>query len=239
MVALGLPLLEGYGLTESAAPVAGNVLADNVIGTVGRPLSGVEVRLADNGELMVRAPSVMAGYWKAPDLTRDVLTEDGWLHTGDLADIVDGRIIVRGRLKELLVTSTGENVAPMPIEATILLAPFIDQALVVGDGRPFLTAIIVLNAQGWRDLARGLGVDPSTASALTSPSVKEAIIARLDDLLAVFPSYAQIRAVHLTRDPWTVENGLLTTTQKVRRHAIEEHFNEAIEGLYQGQGFEP
>lgn len=234
MVALGLPLLEGYGLTESAAPVSGNALDDNIIGTAGRPLHGVEVRIADNGELMVRAPSVMAGYWRAPELTRAALTEDGWLHTGDLADLRDGRLLIRGRLKELLVTSTGENIGPMPIEEAIILDPLFDQALVVGDGRPFLAAIIVVNGEAWPRFAQRLGLPPDDAEALHAPTTKKAVLARLDQLLTAFPKYAQIRAVHLSPEPWTVNNGLLTTTQKARRHAIETHFSNDIESLYRG-----
>jgi long-chain acyl-CoA synthetase len=232
MVSLGFPLLEGYGLTESAAPVTGNVFHDNVIGTVGKPLPGVELRIADNGELMVRAASVMAGYWRDPERTRAALTDDGWLHTGDLAEWQDGRIVIRGRLKELLVTSTGENIAPTPIEAAMAIDPMIDQALVVGDGKPFLAAIIVLNRDTWHRLAKRLGLKPDEALGLEMETAKEAVLSNLAKDLVAFPNYAQIRAIHLTIESWTVENGLLTTTQKVRRHAIEAHFADVIEKLY-------
>lgn len=238
MAALGFPLLEGYGLTETAAPVSGNVFADNMIGTVGRPLPGVEVRIADNGELMVRAPTVMEGYWQAPELTKAALTKDGWLHTGDVAEIRDGRIVICGRLKELLVTSTGEKVAPMPIEAAMSLEPLFDQALVIGDGRPFLAAIIVLNGDVWHRLGRHLGLPADEAAALQAPAAKKAVLARLEQLLTAFPKYAQIHAVYLTLESWTPENGRLTTTQKIRRRAIEAHFADAIEELYRGHGLE-
>ncbi|MDH3659879.1 MAG: long-chain fatty acid--CoA ligase [Alphaproteobacteria bacterium] len=232
MVSLGFPLLEGYGLTESAAPVTGNVFHDNVIGTVGKPLPGVELRIAENGELMVRAASVMTGYWRDPERTRAALTDDGWLHTGDLAEWQDGRIVIRGRLKELLVTSTGENIAPTPIEAAMAIDPMIDQALVVGDGKPFLAAIIVLNRDTWHLRAKRLGLKPDDALGLATETAKETVLAGLAKGLVAFPDYAQIRAVHLTLEPWTVENGLLTTTQKVRRHAIEACFADDIENLY-------
>lgn len=232
MVSLGFPLLEGYGLTESAAPVTGNVFHDNVIGTVGKPLPGVELRIAENGELVVRAASVMTGYWRDPERTRAALTDDGWLHTGDLAEWQDGRIVIRGRLKELLVTSTGENIAPTPIEAAMAIDPLIDQALVVGDGRPYLAAIIVLNGDAWHPLARQLGLQPDDTLALEAAAAKEAVLSNLAKHLVAFPHYAQIRAVHLTLAPWTVENGFLTTTQKVKRHAIEAHFTNDIKNLY-------
>ena len=232
MVSLGFPLLEGYGLTESAAPVAGNVFHDNVIGTVGKPLPGVELRIADNGELMVRAASLMTGYWRDLERTRATLTDDGWLHTGDLAEWLDGRIVIRGRLKELLVTSTGENIAPTPIEAAMVIDPMIEQALVVADGKPFLVAIIVLNRDAWHRLAKRVGLKHDDALALESEGAKQAVLSNLQKDLIAFPTYAQIRAVHLTLDPWTVENGFLTTTQKVKRHVIEAHFADDIAGLY-------
>ena len=232
MVSLGLPLVEGYGLTESAAPVAGNLVDDNMIGTVGRPLPGVEVRIAENGELMVRAASVMTGYWRDPERTQAALTNDGWLHTGDLAEWLDGRIVIRGRLKELLVTSTGEKIAPTPIEAAMVVDPIIDQALVVGDGKPFLAAIIVLNRKTWHRLAKRLDLRPDDVLALETEGARQAVLSVLQRDLVAFPNYAQIRAVHLTLESWTVENGFLTTTQKVRRHAIEAHFAEDIENLY-------
>jgi long-chain acyl-CoA synthetase len=234
MVSLGLPLVEGYGLTESAAPVAGNIIEDNMIGTVGRPLPAVEVRIAENGELLVRAASVMTGYWRDPERTRATFTDDGWLRTGDLAEWLHGRIVIRGRLKELLVTSTGENIAPTPIEAAMVVDPMVDQALIVGDGRPFLGAIVVLNPDAWHRLAKRLDLDPDDPFALEAEDAKKTVLSGLAKDLVAFPNYAQIRAAHLTLEPWTVQNGFLTTTQKVRRHAIEEHFADDIENLYRG-----
>ncbi len=181
---------------------------------------------------MVRAASVMAGYWRDPERTQAALTNDGWLHTGDLAEWLHGRIVIRGRLKELLVTWTGEKIAPTPIEAVMAVDPMIDQALVVGDGKPFLAAIIVLNRKGWHRLAKRLDLQPDDVLALETEGVKQAVLSSLQRDLVSFPDYAQIRATHLTLESWTVENGFLTTTQKVKRHAIEVHFADDIENLY-------
>jgi long-chain acyl-CoA synthetase len=232
-VSLNLPLVEGYGLAEAAGPVSACALEDNVIGSVGRPLTGVEARTAKNGELVVSGPSVMTGYWSQPEATRNAIDADGWLHTGDIAEIRDGRVFIRGRLKEILVTSTGENVAPSDLEVALIVDPLVAQVMVVGDNRPFLSALIVLQADAWRRFAARLGVDPDDPAALTSQDVRNAVLERLAKLLQQFPRYAQIRAVHLMLGEWTVDEGLITATMKLKRDAVANRFASEIERLYE------
>ena len=151
LIGLGLPLIEGYGLTEAAPVVATNTIADNLPGSVGRPLEGIELKLSSSGELIVRTPAAMTGYWKDDDLTAEALDRNGWLHTGDIAEMRDGRVFIQGRTKELLVLSTGEKVSPSDIEARITQDTLFKQALVVGDGKPFVAAVLVLDKSRWRD----------------------------------------------------------------------------------------
>jgi long-chain acyl-CoA synthetase len=232
-VSLSFPLVEGYGLAEAAGPVCACALEDNVIGSVGRPLTGIEAGTAKNGELVVRGPSVMTGYWNQPEATRNAIDADGWLHTGDIAEIRDGRVFIRDRLKEILVTSTGENVAPSDLEVALIVDPLVAQVIVVGDNRPFLAALIVLQADAWRRFATRLGVDSDDPAVLASQDVKDAILERLAGSLQQFPRYAQIRAVHLMLDEWTVKEGLITATMKTKRDIIANRFASEIERLYE------
>ena len=232
-VSLSLPLVEGYGLAEAAGPACASSLEDNVIGSVGRPLTGVEVRAAENGELVIRGPIVMTGYWNQPEATRNTIDVDGWLHTGDIAEIKDGRVFIRGRLKEIMVTSTGENVAPSDLEVALIVDPLVAQVMAIGDSRPFLAALIVLQADAWRRFAAEIGVDPDDPATLASKEVRNAVLERLAKLLQQFPRYAQIRAVHLMFDEWTVDEGLITATMKLKRDAIADRFASEIEGLYE------
>ncbi len=232
-VSLSLPLVEGYGLAEAAGPVSACALEDNVIGSVGRPLTGMEARTVENGELVVRGPCVMAGYWTQPQATRNAIDADGWLHTGDIAEIKDGRIFIRGRLKEILVTSTGENVAPSDLEVALIVDPLVAQVMVLGDSRPFLAALIVFEGDAWRRFATRLDVDPDDPATLASEDVKNAVLERLASLLQQFPRYAQIRAIHLMLDEWTVEEGLITATMKIKRDVVTDRFASEIERLYE------
>jgi long-chain acyl-CoA synthetase len=232
-VSLSLPLVEGYGLAEAAGPVSACALGDNVIGSVGRPLTGMEARTVEDSELVVRGPCVMTGYWNQPEATRNAVDADGWLHTGDIAEIEDGRVFIRGRLKEILVTSTGENVAPSDLEVALVVDPLVAQVMVIGDNRPFLAALIVLQADAWRRFAARLGVDPDDPAALVSQEVKNAVLERLAGSLRHFPRYAQIRGVHLMLGEWTVDKGLITATMKLKRDAIADRFAPEIEHLYE------
>jgi len=233
---LGLPLVQGYGMTETAPVVSVNSLDDNDPACVGRALPGVEVRIGDNRELQVRGPIVMQGYWKRPEDTARVLSPDGWLGTGDQAEIVEGRITIKGRIKEIIVTSTGEKVPPADLELALLADPLLEQAFVVGENRPFIACVAVLKQDEWQRLAADLGLNPQDTGSLNHASVHRAVLARMEKNTASFPRYAVPRAVHLTLTPWTIENTFLTPTLKLKRNNLMLHFAEAIEGMYQKFG---
>jgi long-chain acyl-CoA synthetase len=235
-IGLGLPVLQGYGLTEASPIVAANTLEDNVPESVGKPLPGVEVKLGERDELLVRGPNVMLGYWNDPGKTRDTLTADGWLRTGDIGRIdAEGHVYIVGRLKEILVTSTGEKLPPADIELAITEDPLFEQVLVLGEGRPFVSALAVLNREGWTALARQLALDPDDPGAPQREEVQRAAIERIQPRLASFPSYARIRGVWLTLDAWTTDNGLITPTMKLRRKQLEQRFAAQIERIYAGR----
>lgn len=233
---LGLPLIQGYGMTETAPVVSVNALDDNDPACVGKALPGVEVRIGDNHELQVRGPIVMKGYWKRPEDTARILSTDGWLGTGDQADIVNGRIYIRGRIKEIIVTSTGEKIPPGDLELALLADPLLEQAFVVGENRPFIACVAVLNPGEWQRLAADLGLNPQAADSLNHPSVHRAVLARIEKNTASFARYAVPRTVHLTLTPWTIENTFMTPTLKLKRNNLMAHFAEAIEGMYQKPG---
>jgi long-chain acyl-CoA synthetase len=235
-IGLGLPLTEGYGLTEAAPVVSGDAPEDAIPGSVGRPLPGIEVSLGPQGELLVRAPSLMAGYWGHPEATRKAIDPEGWLHTGDLAEIEDGAIRIHGRLKEILVTSSGEKVPPADMELALTLDPLFDQALVLGEGRPYLAALLVLNAEAWREVATGLDLDPDNPASLADGKALRHAQERVRERLNCFPGYAQVRAIQLLLEPWTTENGLLTPTLKLKRERLETRFEPLIRGLYRNRG---
>ena len=230
---LGLPLVQGYGMTETTPVVSVNTLEDNDPATVGRALPGVEVRIGENRELQVRGPIVMKGYWKRPEDTARILSGDGWLGTGDQAEIVDGRIRILGRIKEIIVTSTGEKVPPGDLELAITGDALFGQAFVVGEQRPFIACVAVVQPEEWRQLARQLGLDPGDDASLAHPSVQRAALARIERQAASFPRYAVPRAVHLVREPWTIENTFMTPTLKLKRNNLSAHYAQAIEAMYQ------
>ena len=231
LIGLGLPLVEGYGLTEAAPVVAANGLDENLPGSVGRPLDGIEVKLNSKGELMVRSPSIMMGYWKDDAATTRAFDEfPGWLSTGDVAEITeDGRIFIRGRLAEIIVLSIGEKVNPNVVEGELTHDPLFEQAVVVGNRRPFLAAVIVLNAEAWELFAASKGLDPQQPNHAAS---KIELLARITSLLAALPRYAQVRAVHLVLEPWTIEAGQLTPTLKIKRDVVIQLFAKEIDDLY-------
>ena len=231
-IGLGLPLLQGYGMTETSPVVAANSLDDNWPATVGHALDGVEVRVGENNELQVRGPGVMKGYWNRPDDTRAIMTEDGWLRTGDQAVIEQGRIRIAGRLKEIMVTSTGEKIPPADLELAIMSDPLFDQAMVVGENRSFVSAFVVLNKGLWEELAATLKVNAQDAASLQAVPVREALLKRIKEASKEFPYYAVPRAVWATLDPWTIENGLITPTLKLKRNALHARLATDIEAIY-------
>ena len=226
---LGLPLIEGYGLTEAGPVVTSTAIKDSLPGSVGRPLYGLEARLGEQSELIVRSPAVMQGYWRNKQATAQALSPDGWLRTGDIAEIRNGSVFITGRLKEILVLSTGEHVAPSAVEAAIQNDPLFEQVCVIGDRWPSVVAILVLNREGWLLLARDLAIDPAD---LNVPVATDAILSRISAQTRGLPPIWQVRGVLATTTPWTTGDGSLTPTLKVKRRVIEERFKEQIEALY-------
>lgn len=231
-ISLGLPLLQGYGLTEASPVVSANHLGDNVPESVGIALPGVEVRTGNDNELLIRGPSVMQGYWNRPADTQAAVDPGGWLHTGDQGEIVDRRLYIRGRLKEILVTSTGEKVSPADLEMAICQDPLFDSAMIVGEGKPYLCALLVLNPEQWTVLSARVAQDPADPASLTAAPVHQAVIDRIGAALVHFPIHAQIRKVCLTLEPWSLENGLLTPTLKIKRQQIEARFADMLNHIY-------
>ncbi len=211
---LGLQVLQGYGMTEASPVISVNRPGDNVPESVGAPLGNVEVKIAGNGELLAKGPSIMKGYWNNPEASAKSL-EGGWLHTGDLAEIRDGRIFIRGRLKDVLVLSNGEKLPPQDVEFAILGDQTFEQAILVGEGRPFLTLVTV-----------------------SRETDEKTLILRANERLKEFPRYVRVRRVVASRDPWTVDNGLLTPTLKVRRETVQKQFGAEIERAYAGGGLD-
>src|SRR5947209_5634010 len=206
---LGLPVLQGYGMTEASPVISVNRPEANVPESVGMPLDNVEVRTAADGELLARGPSIMKGYWTNPEASAKSLDREGWLHTGDLAEIRDDRIFIRGRLKDVLVLSNGEKLPPQDVELAILGDGVFEQGILIGEGRPFLTLV-----------------------AVTRETDEKNLIRRANDRLKEFPGYIRVRRVVTTREPWTVENGLLTPTLKVKRERVQGKFGAEIERAY-------
>lgn len=175
----------------------------------------------------------MKGYWNRPEDTAKVLSPDGWLSTGDVGEFNDaGLLRIRGRIKEIIVTSTGEKVPPVDLELALETDPLFAQTFVVGEARPFISFIAVLNTEEWKKLAAKLGVDPNDKLALQSNAVRSAVLKRARAAAAGFPHYALPRNVALTLEPWTIDNGLLTPTLKLKRKPLTEHFAAQIEEMY-------
>ena len=228
---LGIPIIQGYGMTETSPVVAFNAPDDNDPTTVGRAMSNVEVRIGENAELQVRGPNVMRGYWKRDADTAKAFV-DGWLRTGDQAEIVDGRVRILGRIKEIIVTSTGEKIAPVDLELAIMNDPGFEQVYVFGDNSPFIGCAVVLSKKYWTELTGTLNLNPDDAGNLKSAQAVEAVVNRIRALTQSFPYYAQPKAAILSLEPWTIENSLITPTLKLKRNNLAAHFADDIQAMY-------
>jgi long-chain acyl-CoA synthetase len=232
-ISMGLMLLQGYGLTEASPVVSVNRCRRNRPTSIGLPLPGIEVRIAADGELQTRSPCVMRGYWNNEKATREAFTDDGWLRSGDKARRdEEGFIYITGRLKEIIVLSTGEKVPPADMEMAIAMDPLFEQVMIIGEDKPFLAALAVLKPEALKSL--GISDDPA---ALQSKQLRAQVLEHIAARLQQFPGYAQVHAVHILLEPWTVENGLLTPTLKLKRPKLLERFAKEIDALYQnGKG---
>jgi long-chain acyl-CoA synthetase len=234
-IGLGLPILQGYGMTESSPVVCSNRFEDNVPSSVGRPIPGVEVKLGENDALLIRGPNVMLGYWKDPQATQAVLTSDGWLNSGDIARIDEtGRITITGRLKEIIVMSTGEKVPPADMEAAILHDALFEQVMLLGDGRSYLSALVVLNSRNWQNIAGQYDLDPDWRRLTRDKKFEEILLERIALQIREFPGYAKIYRVGFAHEPWSIDNHMLTPTLKLRRTKVLDHYKAEVERLYDG-----
>jgi long-chain acyl-CoA synthetase len=234
-IGLGVPIYQGYGLTEASPVVSSNRPGSNLPSSIGPPLPGIEMKISEDGELLTRSRCVMRGYWKNEEATRAVIDAEGWLHTGDKASVdASGHFSIVGRVKDIIILSNGEKVPPTDIESAILLDPLFEQVMVVGEGKPFLAALVVLNEEHWRDFATSLAVDPGNPAVLRDPKVAKALQRRIVTHLRHFPGYAMIRRLHAEFKPWTVDNGLLTPTLKLKRDQVLERYRAEVEAMYAG-----
>lgn len=232
--ASGIPLLEGYGLTESSPVISFNRIDANKVGTVGPPIPGVEVRIADDGEILTRGPHVMKGYWKDPEATVRTVV-DGWLHTGDVGLLdADGFLVITDRKKDLIVTSQGKNIAPAEIEHLLASDPAIDQAVIYGDRRPFITALIVPNFPILEARAAELGCPIETEGDLIiSRPLRAFYTERIEKRMQAVSNPERVKCFLLLARPFSIEAEEVTATLKVRRKAILEKFADQLDALYQ------
>ena len=229
---LGLNLYQGYGLTETSPVISVNQTNKNDPASVGPALDNVEVKIGDNDELLTREPCVMLGYWHNQKATEEMIDKEGWLHTGDKARIENDYIYITGRIKEILVLSNGEKVPPSDMEMAIAMDPLFEQIMVLGEGRSCLSALAVLNIEQWRKLADSLSVPSDDPSVLKDKKILDVALERISQQIKSFPGYAQVKNVALSLDPWTVENGLITPTLKLKRNRILEHFKQEVDKFY-------
>jgi long-chain acyl-CoA synthetase len=223
-IGLGLKLLQGYGLTETSPVISVNRLEDNIPSSIGTVIPGAKVKLGENDELLTHSPYVMLGYWNNPTATATVIDQDGWFHTGDKARIDEGgHLYITGRIKDIIVMGNGEKVPPTDMEMAILIDNLFDQVMLIGEGKPFLSCLIVLNPEHWENFTKELNIDP-----------KQAVLKRIAKHIKAFPGYAQIRRVSFSLEPWSVENGLLTPTLKMKRTVIIKRYETEIEKMYRG-----
>jgi long-chain acyl-CoA synthetase len=234
-VALGLPVVQGYGLTETSPVISGNHLENNFPDSVGQPIRDVQVRIGEQNQLLVKGPNVMLGYWNNPEATKAMIDADGWLNTGDTVGISDtGHIYITGRIKEIIVMSNGEKVPPGDMEQAILRDPLFDQVMVFGEAHSYLVGLIVLNPTAWPKFAQQVGVRPDMPESLTDSRVQAEVLNRIAPHLSGFPGYANVHRALLLLEPWSVENGLLTPTLKLRRTEVAKRFAGEIKQLYEG-----
>ena len=233
-IGLGLTITQGYGMTEAGPVISTNKLSSNDPFSVGQILPGIQTKLTSKGELLVKADNVMKGYWKNKQATTKIIDAEHWLHTGDKAEYKGNHLYITGRVKEILVLSNGEKVPPGDLEMAICSDPAFEQAIVIGEARPFLSAIIVLNEEMWPELADEAHINSKAQGALQDKQVRKIVTSKISGLLASFPGYEQIRRVKLVLKPWTINNGMLTPTMKLKRNTIVKNFSEDIGDLYAG-----
>ncbi len=231
-IGLGLNLLQGYGLTETSPIISANTQSENDPASVGKAIPGLQLKIGEQDELLVKGPGNMLGYWNNHQATSQMIDSESWLHTGDKASIRDGFVYITGRIKDILVLSNGEKISPVDMECAISLDPLFEQVLVVGEGRPYLSALVVLDAESWVMLTRAHQLDPFAPGSLRDKTIISKLQRRISHALHDFPGYAKIRRVHPLLEQWSIENDLMTPTLKIKRARVLEKYKTEIESMY-------
>jgi long-chain acyl-CoA synthetase len=232
----GLPLLEGYGLTETSPVVSFNTVDNYRIGTVGRAIPGVEIKIASDGEILVRGWNVMKGYWRNPEATAEVIEKDGWFHTGDVGHLdADGYLSITDRKKDLIITSAGKNIAPSELERLLVSDIYIDQAVVYGDGRRFVSAIVVPNFEQLHQKAAELKctLDSTSDGFIDVPCIHEFLAQRIDAVMQHVSNPERVKEFLVLDRPFQVDADELTATLKVRRNHIIRKYEPKLAALYE------
>ena len=229
--ACGIPILEGYGMTETSTAATVNTLEEFRFGSVGKALPGVEVKIADDGEILLRGPNMMHGYYKDEGATKETLESDGWLHTGDLGHLDDdGFLFISGRKKDIIITAGGKNITPANLENGLKQNPWISQAVVIGDRRPYLVALITLDPEEIPRFAEQHEIP--VEEVFSSEAMREEVQRAIDDVNEHYGRVEQIKKFTILPEDLTQEQGTLTPTLKVKRKVVNEQFEDAIEQLY-------
>jgi long-chain acyl-CoA synthetase len=234
--AVGIRIIEGYGLTETSPVLTVNRLDDYRFGTVGKAIPGVEIKIADDGEILAKGPNIMRGYYNNPKATAEVIDKEGWFHTGDIGMFdAEGHLMITDRKKHLFVSSGGKNIAPQPIENLFLQSKYIDQFVLIGDGRMFCAALIVPEFDILREYttARGMA-ETAEADLIANIDVRQLFQDEIDRLQKDLPHYERVRRFELLPAPLTVESGEVTPTLKVKRKVVEQQYSHLIERMYEG-----
>jgi long-chain acyl-CoA synthetase len=232
--AAGLVILEGYGLTETSPVISVNTPAHFRIGTVGRPVSGVEVMVAPDGEILTRGPHVMQGYYNKPDATAESIDSNGWLHTGDIGELRDGFIAITDRKKDIIVTAGGKNIAPQPIENKIKTNKYVSQAVMIGDKRKYPILLVVPNWESlekWAKLRNIIWTD--RAQLLAMPTIRAKMEKEVMSEVEGLARYEIPKKIGILEEDFSIERGELTPTLKVKRRVIDKTYKSVIDGLYQ------
>lgn len=235
--AAGLPIYEGYGLTETSPVLTVNRPGGVRLGTVGQPIPGTELRIGDAGEILARGPQIMKEYWNRPDATAEIIDADGWLHTGDVGVIdADGFLSITDRIKNILVTAGGKNIAPQPIENEVAMSPYIAQVVMIGDRRPFPSLLVVPDLENLSVWARANGIDATDPEELAADRrVHDFIEREAFGRLQGLARYEMPKKIALIPHEFTIDSGELTPSLKIKRNVVEKHYGEVIEALYEAK----